>query len=177
MNLGSYLTLILLWAATGCKQGETPRATGTGSVATGLVAAVEFEKAQAKLPAMQLWVGAKPVTAELARSMEEIRRGLMFRTEMGEDEGMLFVFAQPHQASFYMRNTVLPLTCAYIASNGEILEIHDMEPLEETPITASSDRIQYVLEMNRDWFKRNGVQKGAVVRTEHGSLRETFFAR
>ena len=90
---------------------------------------------------------------------------------------MLFVFAGPHRASFWMRNTVLPLTCAYIDPDGVILEIHDMKPLDETAIEAASDNVQFVLEMNQGWFARHHVSTGVVVRTERGSLLETYFGR
>ena len=59
---------------------------------------------------------------------------MMFRKEMNENEAMLFVFAQPFHASFYMRNTIIPLSCAYLDTEGEILEIHDLKPMDETPI-------------------------------------------
>ena len=88
---------------------------------------------------------------------------------------MLFVFSRPRRASFYMRNTLLPLSCAYIGSDGTILEIHDMKPLDETPIVASTDQVQYVLEVNQGWFKRHGVSVGTVASTEKGPLRKIFF--
>src|SRR4051794_38073114 len=71
-------------------------------------------KAQAKLPTMKLWLGPAEITAELASTSIQVETGMMHRTEMAENEGMLFIFGGPHQASFWMRNTVLPLSCAYI---------------------------------------------------------------
>ena len=100
----------------------------------------------------------------------------MFRKEIAEDEAMIFVFSRPHQTAFYMRNTVVPLSCAYIDSEGVVLEIHNLMPLDETPVQAQSDRIQYVLETKQGWLERNRVGIGAVIRTERGSLSETFFA-
>jgi uncharacterized membrane protein (UPF0127 family) len=101
----------------------------------------------------------------------------MFRKEMAENEGMLFIFGRPHQAAFWMRNTLLPLSCAYIDGNGTILEIHEMKPLDETPISASTDQVHYVLEMNAGWFERNNVPVGTLIRTEKGTLEETYFRR
>jgi uncharacterized protein len=101
----------------------------------------------------------------------------MFRTEMGENEGMLFVFPNPHRASFWMRNTLIPLSCAYISPEGVILEIKDMKPLDETPLTAASDGVQYVLETPLGWFERNKITPGVTIRTERGSLAETYFGR
>ena len=71
----------------------------------------------------------------------------------------------------------MPLSCAYLDSEGIIRELHDMKPLDETPISARTDTIQYVLEVNPGWFQRYHVATGALVRTEHGSLRDTFFSR
>ena len=130
--------------------------------------------AQPKLPALKLWLGAQEITAELALTQQQIMAGMMFRKQMDEKEGMLFVFARPHRAAFFMRNTLLPLSCAYLDSEGAILEIRDMKPLDETPIEAATDRVQYVLEVKQGWFARNAVATGAVVRTERGSLKETF---
>src|SRR6266478_6127473 len=131
--------------------------------------------AQPRLQAIKLWLGAQELKAELAISIPQIMTGMMFRKEMAETEGMLFVFARAHQVSFYMRNTLIPLSCAYIDPEGVILEIHDMKPLDESPIEAASSNIQYVLEVKQGWFERNKVATGSVVRTEIGSLPETFF--
>jgi uncharacterized membrane protein (UPF0127 family) len=133
--------------------------------------------AQPKLPTVKLWLGAKEVQAEIASTTVQIATGMMFRKEMGEDEGMLFVFLRPHRTAFYMRNTYVPLTCAYIDPEGTILETHDMRPLDETQIEAKSDQVQYVLEMKQGWFARNNITVGTVIRTETGPLRETFFRR
>jgi uncharacterized membrane protein (UPF0127 family) len=140
-------------------------------------AAGHLNHAQPKLRTMKLWLGAKEIAAELAITKVQIMTGMMFRKEMGEDEGMLFVFAQPQKAAFYMRNTYVPLSVAYIDTQGVIAEIHDLEPLNENPVFAKTDNIQFVLEMRRGWFERNGIATGAVVRTEHGSLPETFFKK
>ena len=90
---------------------------------------------------------------------------------------MLFVFGGPMRASFWMRNTLIPLSCAYIDPEGVIQEIRDMKPLDETPIEAKTDQVQYVLEVKQGWFERNKVNVGMLVRTEQGSLRETYFRR
>jgi uncharacterized membrane protein (UPF0127 family) len=132
---------------------------------------------QAKLATIKLWIGPKEVIAEQAMTPTQIQTGMMFRKEMGENEGMLFVFAGTLQASFWMRNTLIPLTCAYIDSAGTILEIHDMKPLDETPIQAATDQVQYVLEMRQGWFQRNQIGVGTVMRTERGSLAETYFGK
>jgi uncharacterized protein len=126
---------------------------------------------------MRLWLGPHEVEAELAVTRMQIQTGMMFRTNMLENEGMLFIFGRPHQTGFYMKNTRVPLSCAYIDTEGTILEIHDMQPLDEASIDAQSDQIQYVLEVKQGWFQRKNVGVGTVVRTEHGSLNDTFFNR
>jgi uncharacterized membrane protein (UPF0127 family) len=131
-------------------------------------------KAQPKLQTMKLFVGAETITAEMALTQVQIGTGMMFRKVMTENEGMLFVFARPHRTSFYMRNTTLPLTAAYIDSEGTILELHDLEPLNETPVEASSENIQYVLEMKHGWFKRHNIAVGAVIACDAGKLRNAF---
>ncbi|MEO8429286.1 MAG: DUF192 domain-containing protein, partial [Verrucomicrobiota bacterium] len=80
-------------------------------------------------------------------------------------------------ASFYMRNTIIPLSCAYIDSEGEILEIRELKPLDETAVEAASENVRYVLETKQGWFDRNKIGVGTLVRAHAGSLAETFFAR
>ncbi len=132
---------------------------------------------QPKLPTVKLWLGAQEMVAEVARTIPQLQTGMMFRESMEENEGMLFLMPFPQRASFYMKNTLIPLSCAYIDSEGEILEIHDMTPKEEAPILAASDRILFVLETNKGWFERNKIGVGTVIRTERGSLEETFLGR
>lgn len=124
---------------------------------------------------MKLWLGTNEVVAELAIKQTEVATGMMFRNAMGWNEGMLFIFGVPHQTGFYMKNTTVPLSAAYIDPDGVILEIHDLKPLDVEPVMAASDQILYVLEMNQGWFKTNRVDAGTALRTEVGTLRETFF--
>ena len=133
--------------------------------------------AQPKLRTERLWIGAKEMTSEIAMTMREVSTGMMFRKEIGDNEGMLFVFGRPHRAAFYMRNTVVPLSAAYIDPNGAILEIHELKPLEEAPVTAESDQVQFVLETKLGWFEKNGIAPGTIIRTEAGSLTDTFLTR
>ena len=136
-----------------------------------------LNQAQPKLRTVKLWLGANELVTEVAMSRTEIATGMMHRTEMGENEAMIFVFPRPFRASFYMRNTLIPLSCAYIGSDGTILELRDMKPHDETPIVAATDQVQYVLEVNQGWFERHNVQVGTVVSAEKGPLRRIFFGR
>jgi len=133
-----------------------------------------LDQAQPHLATMKIFLGKEEMVAEVAQTSVQIMTGMMYRTNMLENEGMLFVFNRPHQASFYMRNTVIPLSCAYIDSEGTILELHDMKPLDESSIPASSDRIQIVLETKQGWFQRHNIGPGTLITTEHGGLFQTF---
>lgn len=133
--------------------------------------------AQPKLQTMKLWLGAEEMAAELALTAEQVQTGMMFRTNLAENAGMLFVFSVPHRASFWMKNCPLPLSAAYIDPEGVILEIHDLQPHNTNSVVASSEQVQFVLEANQGWFGRHHVTPGMVVRTERGPLMETFFRR
>ena len=102
------------------------------------------------------------VRAEIARTEEELARGLMFRTALADGAGMLFVFRQDQMLSFWMENTLIPLSIAYISWNGKILEIHDMRPRDRTTIR-SSRSARYALEVPQGWFDRAGITPGDVL--------------
>src|SRR6185436_6607375 len=107
--------LLLLIVLCGCN--EHPVATSVKTTnAPNLITdpPVHLDHAQPKLRNMKLWLGPKEITAELAISRIEIGTGMMFRQKIEENEGMLFIFAQPVHVSFYMKNTFVPLSCAYI---------------------------------------------------------------
>ncbi len=133
--------------------------------------------AQPKLPAMKLWLGAEEMITELALTGAQRQTGMMFRTNMAENEGMLFVFPEPYRASFWMMNTHLPLSAAYISPEGVILEIHELQPHNTNSVEAASDRVQFVLETRQGWFERHHIGTNTIVRTERGSLQETFFRK
>lgn len=113
---------------------------------------------------------------ELALTPKQQLTGMMFRTNLAENAGMLFVFPAPHRASFWMKNCPLPLSAAYIDPEGVILELHDLQPHNTNSVVASSEQVQFVLETSQGWFRRHHVTTGMVVRTEHGSLMSTFFS-
>lgn len=99
------------------------------------------------------------VEAEIAESIPETSRGLMAREELGENEGMLFVFGSAQQQTFIMENTLLPLSIAYIDPDGRIVNILQMEPLSEETYP-SGEPAQYALEMNQGFFEQNGIEIG-----------------
>jgi len=101
-----------------------------------------------------------PVRVEVADRPEKRRQGLMFREALPSDEGMLFVFEREEHLSFWMKNTVIPLSIAFISGDGEIVDIQDMEPLDDRTSHRSARPALYALEMNRGWFERHQVEVG-----------------
>jgi uncharacterized membrane protein (UPF0127 family) len=102
------------------------------------------------------------IKAEIARTQEERTRGLMFRNKLPDGEGMFFVFESDEVLSFWMKNTYVPLSIAYIASDGRIIEIKDMYPHDLNSVF-SSRAVRYALEVPQGWFSRAGVKSGDVV--------------
>jgi uncharacterized protein len=108
------------------------------------------------------------VRVEIADGLLERERGLMDRTSLGEDRGMLFVFRREQPLSFWMRDTRIPLSIAYIDSKGRITDILDMKPLDDKPPHyVSSEPVQYALEVNQGFFDERGVKVG-----DHAELPE-----
>jgi uncharacterized membrane protein (UPF0127 family) len=105
-------------------------------------------------------VGGRPIRVRISQTPEEMERGLMFTEELPDDEGMLFVFEREKVLHFWMKNTLLPLSVAFIDKRGRIVEIERMDPLDEE--TAHSSRLPalYALEMNAGWFQEHGVKVG-----------------
>jgi len=130
--------------------------------------------AQAKLRAIRLWLGPAEVSAEMALTPIEEETGMMFRTNLDENSGMIFVLPYEQRASFWMTNCPLPLSAAYINSQGEIREVHELRANDANAVLAESADILYVLEMGRGWFARHHIEPGTTVLTEMGTLRETF---
>ena len=105
------------------------------------------------------------VKAEIARSEQELTAGLMFREKLPDGEGMFFVFESDRVLSFWMKNTLIPLSIAYIAYDGRIIEIKDMYPHDETRVV-SSRSVRYALETPQGWFSKAGVREGDIVRVD-----------
>jgi uncharacterized membrane protein (UPF0127 family) len=108
------------------------------------------------------------IRAEIARTDAERARGLMYRKKLPDGEGMLFVFDRDQILSFWMKDTLIPLSIAYISSDGRILEIHDMKPQDLSPIR-SARSLRYALEVPQGWFSRIGVSLGDRVVSGDGS--------
>ena len=168
MKLVKILTLLLAASLlAGCKK--------PGAVApTPSVDDLLPTQAQPKLRTMKIYLGAETLDAELALSPREQQTGMMFRTNIQETDAMLFVFPRPFQASFWMKNCPESISAAYIGPDGVIAEIHHLEKNDTNAVVAAVDNIQYVLETKDGWFMRHNINPGTVIRTDKGSLRETF---
>ena len=111
------------------------------------------------LPTVTLNAGIHVITAELANTGKQREIGLMFRESMPANHGMLFVFDQPGQQCFWMKNTLLPLDVAFIADNGTIVNTERMKP-GTLDSHCSSRPVRFVLEMNDGWFAKRGITAG-----------------
>ena len=120
------------------------------------------QQAQMQLPRLSLSAGMHLIDVQVASTFEQRGTGLMFRTEMPQHEGMLFVFEQPSQQCFWMKNTLLPLSAAFIADNGRIVNIVDMKP-QTLDSHCSIEPVRFVLEMNQGWFAKKGLKAGSVL--------------
>jgi uncharacterized protein len=101
------------------------------------------------------------VRVEVADDFVERARGLMYREELGERRGMLFVYDEEDERSFYMKNTTIPLSIAFMDAEGRIVDIQDMEPLDdEPPHYVSAEPARYALEVNQGFFEERGVEVG-----------------
>ncbi|MBK6007897.1 DUF192 domain-containing protein [Ramlibacter ginsenosidimutans] len=131
------------------------------ALAVALLAAAAFaQEAQTNLPRVKLMAGMHVIDAQVAATDDQRMTGLMFRKEMPQHEGMLFVFEYPSQQCFWMKNTLLPLSVAFVADDGTIVNIDEMKP-QTLDSHCSVKPVRYVLEMNQGWFSKKGIKAGA----------------
>lgn len=121
------------------------------------------QAAQPPLPAVPLTIAGKTLTAEVADTEKERETGLMFRKSLPDGSGMLFVFDAPQHVDFWMKNTLIPLSVAYVNPAGMIMEIHDMQAKDEHPVPSQFDSIAYALEVPLGWFTNNGIMAGTTI--------------
>ena len=129
-------------------------------VAIGLGAPVHASEPQMDLPRTRLQAGMHQIDAQVAATPMQRSIGLMFRKEMPPHEGMLFVFEQAGVQCFWMKNTLLPLTAAFVADDGTIVNLADMKS-QSLDSHCSTKPVRYVLEMNQGWFAKRGIKAGA----------------
>lgn len=114
---------------------------------------------QMDLPRIKLSAGMHLIDTQVAASQDERSTGLMFRKDMPPSEGMLFAFEQAAVQCFWMKNTLLPLTAAFVADDGTIVNLVDMKP-QTLDSHCSRQPVRYVLEMNQGWFDKKGIKAG-----------------
>lgn len=128
--------------------------------AAALLAASAFaQEPQMNLPRVRLAAGMHQIDAQVASTPDQRQTGLMHRKEMPQHEGMLFVFDYAAQQCFWMKNTLLPLSVAFVADDGTIVNIDEMKP-QTLDSHCSSKPVRYVLEMNQGWFAKKGIKAG-----------------
>lgn len=154
-------------AAGGCKKPDDAKKNLT-------IEDVLPQQAQPKLQTLKLWIGGEEMITELAITGQQQMTGMMFRTNMAENEGMIFVHPEARQAGYWMKNCPLPLSIGFINPDGVIEEIHELKRHDTNPVASVSTNIRFALETPLGWFQRHNISTGTVVRTERGSLAETF---
>ena len=113
---------------------------------------------------VQLIAGKKIVETKVARADKELEQGLSGISQLGEDEGMIFVLPKKSKTKFHMKGVKIPLSIAYLDWRGKILKIEDMDPKTPESIYEAPDKTRYALEMNQGWFERSGLKKGDSIR-------------
>ena len=166
---------ILAALCVGCGKLATKPANGTNAEASEDYWVPTMPTGpQPKLKTMKIYLGAETLDAELALTPQQQATGLMYRTNITDETAMLFVLPVPQRASFWMTNCPVSENAAYIGPDGVIEEIHHFEKNDNIPVVATNDNIDYVLEVNDTWFARHNINTGTFIRTENGSLAETF---
>ncbi|HEY5041441.1 MAG TPA: DUF192 domain-containing protein [Verrucomicrobiae bacterium] len=162
----------LLLAATlfaGCRKASPPAGAPVTSLADELPT-----HAQPKLPMMKIYLGSEVLDTELALTFKEEQTGMMFRTNIQDSDSMLFVLPSTAQADFWMKNCPESISAAYIRPDGVIQEIHHLEKNDTNGVFSATDNIRFVLETQDGWFTNHHIGVGTLIRTEKGSLSETF---
>jgi len=122
------------------------------------------------LPTIKLGAGIHNIRAQVARTDEQHTVGLMHRPTMPQNDGMLFIFPQATQQCFWMKNTLLPLSAAFVTDDGTVVNIEDMKP-ETLDSHCSKKPVRFVLEMNQGWFTKRGIKPGSRLTGEPFNLK------
>lgn len=150
------------------------RAPAAPSAASGAIGFWEPHEANPRLPTVKLYLGPEQMDAEMCVTPHETETGMMFRKTMGENDGMIFSLGYDQQASFWMKNCFIPLSVAYISSDGVIREIHPLQPQDTNLVISATNNVRFALETPQGWFDKHHITTGMVVTTERGSLMQTF---
>ncbi|MCL1813427.1 MAG: DUF192 domain-containing protein [Treponema sp.] len=149
LRITSWLILFFVFISCAAQSSES-RSNQDGKPQTGLTT---------KIISITGEEGAIAVEVELAQTDEQRTIGLMYRTNLEDSKGMLFIFNEDQILSFWMKNTIIPLSIAYISYDGTIVDIRDMYPNNTSPVQ-SSRSVRYALEVPQGWFGRVGIKAG-----------------
>ena len=158
MTMRSYLT-------------RTPRIIRTAVIMVGLsfILTTRFTRALAcpiELPTTTISIKGYTLTVELAATPSSRGCGLSHRDELPKNQGMLFIFSDRRPRNFWMKDTFIPLSIAYLDDSGQIFSIQDMVPLQTDEQYPSLQPASYALEVNQGWFRGHGIKAGDVVKME-----------
>jgi uncharacterized membrane protein (UPF0127 family) len=134
-----------------------------GLVLFVLAACSDAQSGAFGLRTVDLNVGGTPLKVEVADTQESLANGLMYRSALPDGQGMLFILGPPRQASFWMKNTKIPLSIGYVNGNDILLEERDMQPFDERTIRSASNEICYAIEVNQGWFQKHHIDPGVKI--------------
>jgi uncharacterized membrane protein (UPF0127 family) len=149
---------------TGCNQAPQNPASSAEPTPTPAVQpqpAPRLESGQPQtLPMVDLHIDHATLHTAIATDEKEREVGLMYVAKLPDNDGMIFLMPTVEQATFWMKNTLIPLSVAFIDRNGTILDIHDMKAMDESTVRSDNDQVAYALEANLHWFALNGIKAG-----------------
>ena len=125
-----------------------------------------YSRHEAANPLALVYLNNMPVSVELAQTNQSRSRGLMFRSRLASDSGMLFIYDAPEKLRFWMKNTPLDLDIGFFSADGRLLHIERMSAFDEKTVHVAKSPAKYALEMNRGWFTENNIEPGAQLRFE-----------
>lgn len=153
---GAAMTIMMLSGNLACKSSDRdPNTESTSPVSS---------KASVILDTIKMSIAGTTVTLEVAKERETLSRGLMFRDSLAKNSGMLFIFPREGMYSFWMKNTRIPLSIAFINSQGRIVGLDEMRPYDTVTVHMPFEPYTYAIEMDSGWFSQNGVRKGDMLK-------------
>ncbi len=139
------------------------RLLSAGCLALAVTAQARGATANQGLPTIPLTINGHKIVVEVAATPERRSTGLMHRFSLQPDHGMLFVFDSPEVQGFWMKNTFIPLSIAFVAADGRIINVDEMQPHDESTHPSRGPAL-YAIEMRKGWFTENGIRSGDVVK-------------
>jgi len=138
------------------------RVFGAGCLALAVAGPARAATANEALPTIPLSINGHKIVVEVAATPERRSLGLMNRFSLQPDHGMLFVFDYPEPQAFWMKNTFIPLSIAFVAADGRIINVDEMQPHDESTHTSRGPAL-YAIEMRKGWFTERGIKSGDVI--------------